>query len=70
MTVTGAWRALAPFVGDQVVVDGALARVVDQVVDKGHLGAALHQRVAFHVRRVQIAVQEDLFGVVVDQRAF
>ena len=49
-----------PFRGDQVVVHGALARVVDQVVDHPALHAALEQRIALVVVRVQVADDQDV----------
>ena len=67
--LTGHRSHVTPFLGDQVVVHGALARVVDQVVHDGALHAALEQRAALGVVRVQVADNQDLLDVVVDQRA-
>ena len=47
----------------------ARARVVDQVVDHHAAHAALEQRVALVVVRVEVADDQDVAGVVVDQRA-
>ena len=62
-------RLAAPLFGDQVVVHGARARVVDQVVDHHAAHAALEQRIALVVVRVEVADDQDVRGVVVDQRA-
>ena len=60
---------LAPFLGNQVVVDGALAGIVDEIVDDGAVYAALEQRVALVVVRIEVAEDQDVGDVVVNQRA-
>jgi hypothetical protein len=62
-------RMVQPLFGGQVVVDGARARIVDQVVDDHPVNAALEQRIALIVVGVEIADDQQARDIVVDQRA-
>ena len=60
---------VAPFEVHQIVVDRLRARIEDQIVDHRRVDAALEQRRALVIVGVDVAVDEDAGGVVVDQRA-
>ena len=60
---------IAPFQRHEIIMDGAFARIIKDVVDQLHLPAALNQRIALHIMSVEIAINKDLAGIVVDQRA-
>ena len=62
-------RHVAPFERLQVVVHRARAGVVDEIVHDRAAHAALEQRAALEVVRVEVAVDQDVGDVVVDQRA-
>ena len=64
----GLIRMVAPLARPEVVVDGALARIEDDIVCKYAARAALEQGVALAVVRVQIADDDDAGDVVVHER--
>ncbi len=45
----------------------ALARIVNKVVDDNAAHAALEERVAFVIVRMQIAIDEDVRNIVVNE---
>jgi len=60
----------APFEFLEVVLDGALARIVNEIVDDGAVHAALEERTALKIMRVEISIDQDIADIVMDQRPF
>src|ERR1700733_1510269 len=60
---------VAPLSGNQVVMHGPLARVVDQIVDDLAVNAALEEGIALGIVGIQVADDEDVGDVVVNQAA-
>ena len=61
---------IAPFLGHQIIMNDALARIEDQIVAHLDARATLHQHVALVIVGIEIVHDQDLGGVVVDERTF
>ncbi len=55
--------------GNQVVMDRLLSRIIDHRIDLSGVDPALEQGVAFFVGGIEVGVEQDAGGVVVDQAA-
>ena len=58
-----------PFRGDQVVVQRARARIVDEIVHDPAACTTLEQGIAFLVLCVEVSDDQDVRDVVVNERA-
>ena len=59
----------APFISHQIIMDGAEAWIIDQIIDNRAPHTALEQGIAFHIVGIDVAVDQDVVGIIMDERA-